>query len=77
MNKELIEILVAETIDWLNYLDIHGYNEASENDIIMAIDQSRTKAVYNQLMDISHRDYLKVIDAVLTQLTVKWKKEFA
>ena len=76
MNKELITILVYKTIDWLDYLDVHGYNEASADDIIMAIDQPNTKAIYNQVMDLPHREYLVVVENVLQQLTVRWKNEF-
>jgi hypothetical protein len=76
MNEKIIEALVLETIEWLDYLDVHGYNEATEEDIIMAIDQPNTRAIYNQVMDLQHREYLVVIEKVLQQLTVRWKKEF-
>jgi hypothetical protein len=76
MNEKIIEALVLETIEWMDYLDVHGYNQATEEDIIMAIDQPNTRAIYNQVMDLQHREYLVVIEKVLQQLTVRWKKEF-
>jgi len=67
---ELVNKLVESTREWLDYIDLYSYTDATEDDVMYGISDD---SIRDQLMNLSHYEYLEVVEEVLNQLINDWE----
>ena len=72
MNKGLVDKLVESTRDWIDYADVSGYNDVSDDDIMFGAD-TETREI---LLDLKHYEYIGIIEDVHNRLSNDWEDEF-
>lgn len=70
--KTLIETIVESTISWLDYLGLYGYDEATPEDIRIALAYD-DETLLSRLDKLSKSEYDQIINESLNALQQEWE----
>ena len=70
--KTLLETIVKSTISWLDYLELYGYDEATPEDIRIALAYD-DETLLSRLDKLSKSEYDQIINESLDALQQEWE----